>query len=167
MMKWHPDARNPNDQWWRRAWQTCQVVWLTLNLLQLEYIFARWLHTTSCLLAYGSLVQGGDVSRGTLRRILLGAHGPSFARLLVHIWQLLWFVRHGMLPVLESALVAAIRRRPGALLVLVSVAHATAAPVRYRGAFFLARELSGLLVFVGLWVASLAWLTILGCDIVK
>ena len=127
------------------------ILWL---LSTLDYIFARSINTFSFMSAHWRLLSGGDAERIALGQVLKA----NWPKVLFVGAQVFDYAANGLWPLFYTSILCALVGRPGLLLLSVSVAAGAAATIRYRARLYIALELSGMFVVLGLAVAAAALL---------
>jgi hypothetical protein len=142
---------------WLRVVAVGYLLWV---LVTVEYVFARGMNTAAWLVACYRLLVGGRVGRVALVRTL----ESNWAQLPLVVWQLGYYLKNGVKPLLWRSVWCAVQGRPALLLVIVGVVGGVRMLLKYRSTFYIALEVSGMFVFVGylLMVLVLLGLGLLG-----
>ena len=127
------------------------LVWL---LVTVEYVFARGMHTAAWLVAGYKLLAGGEVGHVVLLKALEG----NWVKAAFIVWQLVWYLRDGVCPLIRRSLLCAARGQPGLLLVVLGSVGGVMALLKYRSTFFIALQISDMFVFLGFLLVGLVML---------
>jgi hypothetical protein len=127
------------------------VGYLLWILVTVEYVFARGMNTAAWLVACYRLLVGGRVGRVALVRAL----ESNWAQLPLVLWQSGYYLKNGVKPLLWWSVWCAVQGRPALLLVIVGVVGGVRMLLKYRSAFYIALEVSGMFVFFGYLLMAL------------
>jgi hypothetical protein len=123
-----------------------------------EYVFARGMNMAAWLVAWYKLLAGGDVGRRALW-VTLATHWHNMP---LTAWLLVYHLRNGCWPLVRESARCAVQRQPGLLMAVLGAVGGIMALLKYRSTFYIALQVSGMFVFLGLVLAGLA---VLGLDL--
>ena len=118
------------------------LVWV---LGAVEDGFARGMDAAAWLVAGSRLLDGGQVGRAALRMAVEG----YWVRAAIALWQLGWYLKNGVLPLVWGSLLCASRGQPGLLATVCGVVGGVLVVLKYRSTFYIALEISGMFLFLG------------------
>ncbi|KAL0468326.1 hypothetical protein QR685DRAFT_599001 [Neurospora intermedia] len=144
-------------KWKTRKLEAVKIGYLVWALATLEHMFARSLNTVTFLIAWYKLAfRGGDAEHLAMVSIVI----KNWTRMPLHVSQVYWYTMNALWPIVLSAVVLAVAGQPGMLIVLGTVVGGVAAVIRYRSTVFIALEVSGVFVVMGLLVVSAVLLAV-------
>jgi hypothetical protein len=134
------------------AWlEVVSVGYLVWMLVTVEYVFARGMNTAAWLVACYKLLRGGEVGRLALGNVL----ERNWGKVPLVVWQLGYYLKAGVGPLLWRSVRCAARGQPGLLMAVMGAVGGIWTLLRYRSTFFIALEVSGVFVFLGYLLAGL------------
>ncbi len=122
--------------------RVARLVWL---LGAVEDGFARGMDVAAWLVAGYGLLGGGEVGRVALKMAVEG----YWSRAAIALWQLGWYLKNGVRPLVWVSLLCAGRGQPGLLAAVCGVVGGVLVVLKYRSTFYIALEISGMFVCLG------------------
>ncbi|CCC12943.1 hypothetical protein SMACR_06085 [Sordaria macrospora] len=144
-------------KWKSRKLDLLKIGYLVWALATLEHMFARTLNTITFLIAWYRLAfRGGDAEHLAMVNVAV----KNWTKMPLHVSQVYWYSMNALWPIVLSAFALAVARQPGMLVLLGIIVGGVAAVIRYRSTVFIALEVSGLFVVMGLVVVSAVLLAV-------
>ncbi|KAK4112424.1 hypothetical protein N656DRAFT_779282 [Canariomyces notabilis] len=138
--------------WMERVTAAGKVGYLVWVLSTAEYIFGRGVNTVSWVIAYYKLLAGGDAEHIALGNALK----ENWTKVPLTLWQFLYYLKGALWPLIWGSVVCAIVGQPGLLILVLAVVGVVTALTKYRSTFYIALEVSGMFVFGGLLLLTVA-----------
>ena len=140
----------------RRMAAAVRVGYLVWVLGAVEDGFASGMDAAAWLVAGYRLLGGGEVGRVALGMAVEG----YWVRAAISLWQLGWYLKNGVWPLVWVSLLCAGRGQPGLLATVCGMVGGVLVVLKHRSTFYIALEISGLFVFlafvlIGLMVLGL------------
>ncbi|KAK4185425.1 hypothetical protein QBC35DRAFT_389545 [Podospora australis] len=117
----------------------------------LEYVFTRTVHTLAFALAVGKLLSGKRAEWTALGMVVK----KHWHKVPIVVWKMGWYITYGILPLGWASVNCAVQKKGAGLLVAVGGAvGGVVGIILYRSVFYIALQVSGMFVALGLSVAG-------------
>ncbi|KAH8885336.1 hypothetical protein GQ53DRAFT_696245 [Thozetella sp. PMI_491] len=136
--------------YFERFMEVCKVGYIAWAFATIEYVLARAINTYSFGIAYWKLLSGGDVEHLALGNILK----ENWTKLPLNAWQMFYYLRSAVWPLLWSSVLCAVLGQPGLLAIVLTTVGGVWAILKYRSKVFIALEVSGFFIALGLAALS-------------
>lgn len=140
-----------------RVLDLLRIGYLVWALATLDHMFSRSLNTVTFLIAWYRLAfRGGDAEHLALVNIAI----KNWSRMPLHVSQVYWYCMNALWPIVLSAIALAVAGQPGMLMTIGTIVAGVWGVIRYRATVFIALEVSGVFVVLGLLVVSAVLLAV-------
>ncbi|KAK3952323.1 hypothetical protein QBC32DRAFT_144466 [Pseudoneurospora amorphoporcata] len=154
--------KNKKGEQQNKKWKSCKLDLLKIGYLlwvltTLEHMFARSLNTLTFLIAWYRLAfRGGDAEHLAMVNVAV----KNWTKMPLHVSQVYGYSMNALWPIVLSAVALAVAGQPGMLILLGAIVGGVTAVIRYRSTVFIALEVSGVFVVMGLLVVSAVLLAV-------
>ncbi|KAK3391334.1 hypothetical protein B0T20DRAFT_489391 [Sordaria brevicollis] len=138
-------------KWKSRKLDCLRIGYLLWTLATIDHMFSRSLNTVTFIIAWYKLAfRGGDAEHLAMAQIAI----KNWTKMPLHVSQLYFYVTNALWPILLSSLALAVTGQPGMVMILGAIVAGVWATIRFRSKVFIALEVSGVFVVMGLVVVS-------------